>query len=958
LFFFFCGSIILQAQDKSLLYKARKFYIEANTLLNSDSATPQTDWLAYTKYKQALELYLQAKEVNDTLADIYLQIGLCYHFGLDNSNHQAAYEAYKNALKVYEIIHKSSNFVLFKPYVLLGQASLNLNNHTQAEEYFNKAKVILSVYGQEVTTSYPEYVDTFYNLFGFLYYQLGNYRQCINYFNKSIEVLKRSNLTDDSKTQIVINSINVATANAKLNQFNKALEGFQALLKYNIFTDEIYYNIGFTYLQKQQYVDALIFFKKDKATTPIHKVKLNNNLATTYFFLNNLKQAALYYNESIQLNKQNNVLSLTEMAHSSLGKGRVYEVQNDYRQALQQYQTAIRYLHTSFSATDPYQNPADFTKAISKLDLFEVLNAKARALQLLFGQTKHLPDLEASLQTYQLSIQLADQIRKSYDSDDAKLFFNKTIFPVYEEAMGVTFQLFQQTHDRTYLTTAFAFSEASKAAVLAESLRDVDIKKIPGIPDSLLTQERQLKRNLTAWNLRLVDEKDSVQKVTLQNRIRDDEIRLAQLLKEFEKNPQYYRLKYDTGSVDVAALQQNTLDKPTALLEYFVGKDKLYAFVITSDGLEARQWPLSPYFRADLEKFRQGLYAQKPGTRYAGDELAFRLYGQLMAPLAALLKGKERLVIVPDAELSYLPFEALTTGTNQQYLLRDFTISYAYSGKLLESSRDQRNVLASNALLAMAPFAGEAEADKPTLQATVRSEALLPLSASRQEVEAIGGKAYLTEEATKDQFLRSAAFYGIIHLATHAQADNEDPLRSYIAFYPDDKDSLAGYRLYAQELYNMRLENVRLVVLSACETGSGQLVRGEGVMSLARAFAYAGCPSIVTTLWKADDQSTANITARMHQYLKEGKARDQALRLAKLDYIEQQTDPRKKSPYYWAHFVFIGDHTPLYAGNGWVIWTMVSLLVAGLLMGVYYWYRKTIRKQDVGAVRAGAGTPV
>jgi len=775
LFFFFCGSIILQAQDKSLLYKARKFYIEANTLINSDNATPQTDWLAYSKYNQALELYLQSKEVNDTLADIYLQIGLCYHFGLDNNNHQAAYAAYKNSLKVYETIYKSSSFVLFRPYVLLGQASLNLNNYPQAEEYFNKAKVILSVYAQEVTTNYPEYVDTFYNLFGFLYYQLGNYRQCINYFNKSIEVLKRSHLTDDSKMQIVINSINVATANAKLNQFNEALEGFQALLKYDIFADEIYYNIGFTYLQKQQYVDALVFFKKDKATTPIHKVKLNNNLATTHFFLDDLKQAILHYDESIKLNKQNNILSLTELARSYLGKGRVYEAQKNYQQVLQQYQTAIRYLHTSFTATDHYQNPTDFTQSISKLDLFEVLNAKARALQLLFGQTKRVADLQASLQTYQLAIQLADQIRKSYDSDDAKLFFNKTIFPVYEEAIGVTFQLFQQTKDPAYLNTAFAFSEGSKAAVLAESLRDVDIKKIPGIPDSLLAQERQLKRNLTAWNLRLVDEKDSVQKATLQNRIRDDEIRLAQLLREFEKNPQFYRLKYDTRSVDVTALQQSALDNRTALLEYFVGKNQLYAFVITDSGFEARQWSLDPSFRSELEKFRQGLYAQQPGTRYGGNDLASRLYGQLMAPLAALLKGKERLIIVPDAELNYLPFEALVTeSSRQRYLLEDFTVSYAYSGKLLETSRDQRNVLASNSLLAMAPFAGEAGADKPTLQAAVRSETLLPLSASRQEVEAIGGKAYLTEEATKDQFLRSAASYGIIHLATHAQADNKD----------------------------------------------------------------------------------------------------------------------------------------------------------------------------------------
>ena len=138
----------------------------------------------------------------------------------------------------------------------------------------------------------------------------------------------------------------------------------------------------------------------------------------------------------------------------------MYEAQSNCRQALEQYQTAIRYLHDSFPTTDPYQNATDFTQSISKLDLFDVLNAKA--LQSMFSQTKRLSDLKASLETYQLTIQLGDQIRKSYDSDDAKLFFNKTIFPVYEEALGVAFQLFQQTKNPAYLAAAFAFSEGSK----------------------------------------------------------------------------------------------------------------------------------------------------------------------------------------------------------------------------------------------------------------------------------------------------------------------------------------------------------------------------------------------------------------------------------------------------------------------------------------------------------------
>lgn len=935
LIFFFCGSISLPAQDFTLLRKAKQLYVEANTLFGSDNSTSQTDQSAYFKYQQALELYRLCGIIDDTLADIYMNIGI-YH--LSRKDFQAAYESYIKSVELYKKQHSQNDSVFFKPYILIGQTSFELNNYSQAEEYFNKAKGIFS---KEIRSHYTEYIVTFYNLGGSLYYQLGNYRQSINYFTKSIEDSKRNNIEND-QYYIVVNSINVATANTKIGKYDEALKVYHALLNYNLFIDEINYNIGYTYLQLQDYHKALTYFKKDKASTPIHKIKLLNNLANTYLHLNSLKEAVFNYNQSIQLNQQHHVLNPTELSRSHLGKGRVYEAQSNYRQALEQYQTAIHYLQASFPTADPYQNPTDFIQSISKLDLFEVLNAKAHALQLLFNQTRRLPDLKASLQTYQLSIQLGDQIRKSYDSDDAKLFFNKTVCPVYEEALGVAFQLFEQTKNPAYLATAFAFSEGSKAAVLAESLRELEIKQIPGVNPELLRQERSLKRNITALNLRLMSAADGTEKATLQARIRDEEIALAQLVKEFEKNPQYYRLKYDTRAVSIAQLQQKSLDKRTALLEYFVGKNQLYAFVITSEGFEAKQWPLPASFRQDLARLQHALYTPQSGTRYAGEGPAFRLYQHLFAPLSELLKRKERLIVIPDAELSYLPFEALVTEpTGNHYLLHDFTMSYAYSGTLLDYALEKEGTQTDHSLLAMAPFAEKLPAGNPLLLAVARSETLAPLYASRKEVEQIGGQQYMAAEATKERFLRAAESYRIIHLATHAKANNADPLRSYIAFYPQDKDSLAGYRLYAQELYNMRLKNARLVVLSACETGSGQLIRGEGIMSLARAFAYAGCPSIITTLWKADDQATAEITSRMHQYLQAGKGSDEALRLAKLDYLDHQSDPRRKAPSYWANFVFIGDPAPLYSPDYTTAWVVAGLLILALLVG-WGWRKQVV----------------
>jgi CHAT domain-containing protein len=149
-------------------------------------------------------------------------------------------------------------------------------------------------------------------------------------------------------------------------------------------------------------------------------------------------------------------------------------------------------------------------------------------------------------------------------------------------------------------------------------------------------------------------------------------------------------------------------------------------------------------------------------------------------------------------------------------------------------------------------------------------------------------------------------------------------MRSYIAFYPGNND----YKLYAQEIYDLNLDSLQLIILSACETGSGQLVKGEGLMSLSRAFTYAGCPNIITSLWKAEDKSTAFITGRLHHYLEKKYTKDEALQQAKLDFLHNPAiDPRLKAPNYWAHLIFIGNYEANHTSKKW--WWIALVIIAG-----------------------------
>ena len=185
----------------------------------------------------------------------------------------------------------------------------------------------------------------------------------------------------------------------------------------------------------------------------------------------------------------------------------------------------------------------------------------------------------------------------------------------------------------------------------------------------------------------------------------------------------------------------------------------------------------------------------------------------------------------------------------------------------------------------------------------------LPLPASHREADALDGVILSQREATKRNFVRYTDEASIIHLATHAIVNDEDPLRSYIVFYPHNEAD-SSYKLFAHELYNISLDKTHLAFLSACETASGKLVAGEGIMSLSRAFSYAGCPNLVTSLWKAEDHSTAYISERFYHYLHDGRDFAAALRQAKLDLLRDKQYAQFHDPSYWSHLVFVGTPLP------------------------------------------------
>ena len=205
---------------------------------------------------------------------------------------------------------------------------------------------------------------------------------------------------------------------------------------------------------------------------------------------------------------------------------------------------------------------------------------------------------------------------------------------------------------------------------------------------------------------------------------------------------------------------------------------------------------------------------------------------------------------------------------------------------------------------------------------------------AKQYNQIFDGDHFRNKQATKRLFMNQAGEHKIIHIGTHAESNNLSPELSRLIFAkPTENDSdVEDNSLYTYEIYNCNLTS-NLAILTACETGKPGYQAGEGMISLAHAFTYAGSESILTSLWKIDEQSSAEIVGYFYDYLREGLSKDEALQKAKLQYIDN-VNGRRLHPNYWAGLVLMGDTNSLEFGRDYswgIIITIVSLV---LLIGI------------------------
>lgn len=879
-----------------------------------------------------------------------------------------------------EIINKKRdklNVTKAEALLVLGRSYRSTGKYDKALALFLEAlpilKVVYSETHQEVASCYRQ-IAVIYNYTGDFEKSKAYSLQALNIFKKTA-----NNNLDIGSIYFTLGQVYISLARYDSAEIlaNKAIHHYKLSPGNNNYYLAFGYTlIGDSYRYRGKYPQALTNYQKALSLSgeavDSQVAILYRNCGSVQAFMGNYALAIKNFEKSLAMGKR--ILGGKHPAVASIyfSIANSYKLTGELDKALEYIQGSLIANFVSFHDPDPYSFPTD-REYLDRGEAFLSLKKKAEILIDKYNLNKDVPSLLASYNSYKLMDLLITEARREVKGQRDKIQLGRiaTETKIYENIIKVSLQLYAVTGNRQYYEAAFLFSERNKASVLTEALSDITARGIGLVPGEVLAMEKNLKKKRSELKTaigQLKHKQSDLEKVTdLEKELFELDLSFDSLITRMEEQyPKYYELKYKDRIIDVPVIQRN-LAEGMSVLEYFEGADSLYAFVITPEIYKVISIPADSMYRNLMAQFKECM--RKAGTLEAGPEeeysrfiiAAHQLYTLLLKQPFELMNETDsiqQVVIIPDGQLSYLPFDLLLEKPGEKegdysalnYVINKYTISYAYSASLvfLKDGPVQRNGLGYKCISFAPQYAGENRDSIDAIALGKFRNAVTPLKWNQREVttlhEKISGDYYLADMASEDIFKKKAPEYDMIHLAMHALADSDDPMNSKLVFKKNAMEgeiSEDGY-LHAFELYNMEL-HARLVVLSACNTGDGEWAKGEGIMSLARAFAFAGVPSAVMTHWKVDDEVTSILMEHFYENVSQGMNISKALRDAKLSYI-RKAEPAKLHPFYWGAFAVIGKDDPVIpATSSQTVFIVVGIGVATILLTGLFVGRRFIR---------------
>lgn len=923
-------------------------------------------------FEKALSILQSLVRTNNdsiVLSDVYNNLGVCYAVEGDL---YLGIEYFQKALGLRQQALPNPHYSLASSYNNLAIAYGSLGEYQRSLEHYKQALDITRRLGQD----YSRGTAQLYVNIADGYFKIRNFDQALKYQRQAVAIDRQN--ADSIRLAFSLQGLAITLND--IGQHDQAL----AILQEALAISRQYFgethartigalsSIADVYSAKEERRRAMEYDQMAAAafgtdTLSEDYAAVISDMGVEHFLLGDFSKALHYHKRALKIKQEIFNPQHPELLLSMILAGQTLSHQGQHEQADGYFREALSRLLPGPDRNSMAKQitPALASKAPGKYELIKALQYKAENSLFAFRKEPGAATLREALEDFKRLDTARNILKTSFSGQLSFSYLIRELQPAYARAIQLALEGYASAGSGPgLLRECFYFMEKNKANLLSDYLHAAYAKRAAGIPQPVLDEERNLASRLAYYEKKAL-ETSGPNGVARPLPYQDSVFRYEQMAEDFRRRlqqdyPRYYQMRYDVRVASIADVQGRLPDRRTILLSFALEDDFSAVIAITRDSILHHYNPEDSSTVQLVDSLR-ALLAAPPGRSGAGirqeqaaaNELSHLLYRRLLHPILEQLPEAAELIIIPDGKLGYLPFELLLTKPatpgkfrNAPYLLKKYNIRYEHAATLLLQEQPKEAV-ARHVFAGLAPEfppAGEGLALRSSDTGFFHTAfpgvwgSPEPLRYNTAEVKAIsrqlGGDSFAGIQASKSFFLEKAADYRIIHLATHAFVNDAFPEYAHFLLAAGDTTE-TNSRLYAYEIYNMRL-NAELAVLSACETGAGKLQRGEGIMSLARAFQYAGCPNIVTSLWKADDKSTKDIMAGFYRHLKTGMGKAEALRQARLDFLAT-AGQRFTHPFYWGTFILIGDDAPVELGNSnapaW-LWGLVLLLLAA---GIFFW---------------------
>lgn len=776
------------------------------------------------------------------------------------------------------------------------------------------------------------------NLAIYTYYELGKAYNKLGDLPKSILYYKLTiNLNNNNNKVLINSSISIQSISSKIGDYKNLKEGiYYGLLvdsisdfsktskrnKYLIkfFLAKLHNQYELLDIKKSfhYYRQALALAKQENDTLKITQTLIN--IADLYNTTNTNK-SIFYNNKALSICKNTDTVNL-RMLYSSysltLARAKLYIKSIDYNHQ------SLAYLLGDDLRT---YNKNAIIRSNKKIILLFMLPTLAETYFKHYEQSNEIIYLKKSIAYYKLTDFTLDLLKVNSDQFKSRLFWRKQSANIYGKAIKTCFL-------NNNIEQAFYFMEKNKALLLMEDLATQNYRQTLDVPMASLEEENNLKQTILIAKNELESKITQIKKDSLNKVLLDTNRELLTLQDSIYKGEKV--TKKEPKILNIKEVQQN-LKENEVFVEYHVSIDDGYGiYTNRENGYVVVLTKNKKYFfeinhlsilkeevTTLINALKSPFKTNEDFSKY--NALAHTVYKKLFPTqeVRDLLKNK-KVRIASDSYLSLLPFETLITQINKNdklnqpnYLIKEANISYVYSYSFLKHNTFTKNE--NKQFLGYAPT-------------SFNYDDLSEINNSKSEILNLknyyNGDHFINEKATKKSFLKNIENYNIIHLATHANA--QDSINPWIAFKNE--------KLNLEELY-LAKNNASLVVLSGCNTTLGKQEIGEGIMSLARGFFYGGSQSVISSLWNVDDTATPYIMNKFYKNLSHGKTKSEALHLAKLNYLDKHS-LSEASPHFWASFILLGQDNVVETDRNYSIWWIACLVIVILGLLFYVWKKK------------------